>query len=417
MPPVILLATTVEWPFAARLAGGFAQMRVRVEAMAPNGHVLARSRYISAFHRYRPLAPEAALERAIRSARPDLLIPCDDRALAQALHVWRRAEARLDEEISSLIARSLGNPAVYSRLGARADFIADARAEGILAPEMHVVDSEDALDAALAALGLPAVLKADGSWGGDGVVIVRTRAEARDAWLRLSRTPSRARSLYRAIDRRDLHRVAEAMRPPRTRLGIQAYVEGVPATSTFAARKGKVLAALHFDVVVAPDSHGPASVVRRIEDPRMDLAVARIAQRYELSGLHGLDFMRDARGNPHLIEINPRATPTSHLALGERGDLPAALSASFFSSRLKPRPTSVGTETSTSEIALFPQEWLRDPKSAHLSSAYHDVPWDDPALLHALIGRQAVQTLAGDRSQDAGNPGLAFPKPQFLQRE
>jgi len=253
MTPVILLATTVEWPFAARLAGGFAQMHARVEALAPKSHVLAKSRYVSAFHCYRPLAPEGALERAIRSAKPDLLIPCDDRALAQALHVWRRAEARRDDEISALIARSLGSPAVYARLVARTDFIADARADGILAPEMRAVDREDALEQALSAIGLPAVLKADGSRGGDGVVIVTTREEAREAWLKLCRSPSRARSLYRAIDRRDLHRVAEAIRPPKIRVGIQAYVEGMPATSTFAARKGEVLAALHFDVVVAPD--------------------------------------------------------------------------------------------------------------------------------------------------------------------
>jgi hypothetical protein len=72
---------------------------------------------------------------------------------------------------------------------------------------------------------------------------------------------------------------------------------------------------------------------------------------------------------------------------------------------------------SSSEIALFPQEWLRDPKSPHLASAYHDVPWDDPALLHALIGRQAVQALADENSQGAGNHGLAFPKQRILQGE
>jgi hypothetical protein len=414
MPPVILLTTTVDWPFAARLAGGFAQMKAHVEALAPQGHVLAKSRYVSVFHRYRPLAPERALERAIAGAKPDLLIPCDDRALAQALHVWRRAEARRDDKTASLFVRSLGNPAIYDRLTARAEFIADARAQGILAPEMRAADSEAALEEALSALGLPAVLKADGSWGGDGVVIARTREEAREAWLRLSSSPSRARSLYRAVDRRDFHRVADAFNPPKVKVGVQAYVVGVPATSTFAARKGEVLAALHFDVVVAPDARGPASVVRHIEDSRMDMAVQRIAHRYHLSGLHGLDYVRDSKGNAHLIEINPRATPTSHLALGERGDLPAALSASFFSPRLKPRPAIAGTETR--DIALFPQEWLRDSKSPHLSSAHHDVPWDDPALLYALVGKPGAQALAGDRAPPA-DLALSFPKPRILQGE
>ena len=36
-------------------------------------------------------------------------------------------------------------------------------------------------------------------------------------------------------------------------------------------------------------------------------------------------------------------------------------------------------------VALFPGEWARDPSSAYLSGAYHDVPWDDPPLVEALM--------------------------------
>lgn len=412
MPPTILIATTVDWPFAARLAGAFAQMKLRVEALAPENHVLAKSLYVSAFHRYRALAPERSLERAIARVKPDLLIACDDRALSQALHVWRSAEARRDDEIASLIARSFGNPAIYGRLTSRATFIADARAAGILAPELREADNEDALEAALSALGLPAVLKADGSWGGDGVFVVETRDAARDIWRKLALAPSRARSLYRALDRKDLHYVGDALSPSRHKVGVQAYVEGRPATSSFAARKGEVLAALHFDVVMTRDARGPATVLRRIEDPRMDMAVDRIVRRYNLSGLHGLDFVRDTKGEAQLIEINPRATPTSHLAFGDRADLPAALSAAYFSPRFMPRPAIAGAR----DVALFPQEWLRDSKSAHLASAHHDVPWDDPALLHALVGTAGAEQLAEDRA-GVDEIALAFPKPRILQGE
>ncbi len=412
MAPVILLTTTVDWPFAARLASAFAQMRLRVEALAPGGHVLAKSRHVAAVHAYQPLAPQKALEHAIARAKPDLLIPCDDRALLQALAVWRRAEVRHDDEAASLIVRSFGNPALYERMMARSAFIADMRADGIRAPEMRDIESEAALEDALTAVGLPAVLKSDGSWGGDGVIIVHTRQEAREAWRKLSRAPSRARSLYRAARKRDLHRVAEAIRPPQQRVGLQAFVDGVPATSTFAARKGEVLATLHFDVVVSPAERGPASVVRRVEDPCMDMAVRQVAQRYKLSGLHGLDFVRDAAGKAHLIEINPRATPTSHLALGDGLDLVAALSSAFFSPRMKPRPAA----TTMKEIALFPQEWQRDPESMHLAAAHHDVPWDDPTLLHSLIGRQGAQALSGALVRPANRtPALA--KAHALQGE
>ena len=57
--------------------------------------------------------------------------------------------------------------------------------------------------------------------------------------------------------------------------------------------------------------------------PRPRVRARRIAARFGLSGLQGLDFVRDEEGLPHLIEINPRATQICHLALGS--DLPAAL--------------------------------------------------------------------------------------------
>ena len=142
---------------------------------------------------------------------------------------------------------------------------------------MRTAESEAVLEEALSALRLPAVLKADGSWGGDGVVIARTREEAREACGWLSRSPSRARSLYRAVDRRDLHRVADALNPPKIKVGVQAYVEGVPATSTFAVRKGEVLAALHFDVVVAPDAWAGERRAPASRNSRMDMAAAHRA--------------------------------------------------------------------------------------------------------------------------------------------
>jgi hypothetical protein len=41
--------------------------------------------------------------------------------------------------------------------------------------------------------------------------------------------------------------------------------------------------------------------------------------------------------------------------------------------------------TEKDTIALFPQEWHRNPQSEFLRSAYHDVPWDQPALLRTSI--------------------------------
>jgi hypothetical protein len=35
-------------------------------------------------------------------------------------------------------------------------------------------------------------------------------------------------------------------------------------------------------------------------------------------------------------------------------------------------------------IAYFPQAWHWDPKSELLQKSYHDVPWEEPELVHEL---------------------------------
>jgi predicted ATP-grasp superfamily ATP-dependent carboligase len=372
MAPKLLLVTTVNWPSSARLAGAFAGTGATVEAVCPNGHVMIGSRFVSERHRYTAWEPLTSLARAIEEAQPDLVVPCDDRAVSQLL----RLSGQFD-----VIAHSLGAPENYSTLLARGPFIAAARALGLEAPETIVVPGEQFLDIALARVGLPCVMKADGSWGGDGVAVIRDRGEAYENFYRFSEPPSRLRSLARAMKRRDVHFLREMVRPRPMTVCVQRFVPGMPATSAFACWNGRVLAAIHLDVLETSHAAGPASVLRRVDCPAMDKAAVRIAERFGLSGLHGLDFMRDAQGLPHLIESNPRATQAAALVLGAGGDLTAALVGC-----LSPAPRAVRPAmTENPVIALFPQEWRRNPASGWLQSAYLDVPWDDPAVLRACL--------------------------------
>ena len=54
------------------------------------------------------------------------------------------------------------------------------------------------------------------------------------------------------------------------------------------------------------------------------------------------------------------------------------------------QPAPRVTEKDT--IALFPQEWIRDPESAFLRSGYHDVPWEEPELLHDCVNNWQKQS-------------------------
>ena len=110
----------------------------------------------------------------------------------------------------------------------------------------------------------------------------------------------------------------------------------------------------------------------------MTQAAERIVGHLGISGLWGLDFILEEKtGAAYLIEMNPRATPICHLALGAGQDLAGALCAQL--SNTTPIPSPVLTQQNV--IALFPGEWHRDPASPYLRSAFHDIPWEEPDLV------------------------------------
>jgi hypothetical protein len=349
----ILLATTMTWPFPAQLAAAFAGAGARVEALCPPESVLTRSRHVAQSHRYQMLTPGQSLRRAIADARPDLIVPCDD--LAAGLVSTARGET----------------------LPGRLEFLSRASAAGAPAVAAMNVDGTLQLEEAIGRLGLPLVLKSDHSWGGEGVVIAATRQEAHAALRKLTRR-SRLRDVARALRGRGSYFLTRAAFPVVPRISAQRFVEGRPATSSIACWQGALVGAHHFDVVLSTTPNSPASVIAAVSCPQMEDAARAVAGAFNLSGLFGLDYIRDGRGHVHLLEMNPRATPSMHLVLTH--DLPAALMrAAGLPARVRPPVTD------RSEIALFPREWLRDPQSPWLARAHHDVPWDDPEVVRTCV--------------------------------
>lgn len=371
-PAKLLLASVTDWPFPARLAGAFAALGAKVEAVCLKRSPLRQSGVAMRLHPFSAAKPLVSLAHAIAAAAPELVIPCDD-MMAELL--WRLAQARPD--LRPLLARSCGNLHAFPILAARNDFLRDAKAAGAPSADTLALDSEDDLDRAIAAFGLPLVIKADASWGGDGVAIARDRDGAKAALARFAQPP-RWKTVARALKRREPHLLVRARFAVAPRPGAQRFVAGHPATSSIVCWQGKLLAANHFDVLVA-NGTGPATVLGVVHDPAMQDAACRIAARFGLSGFYGLDYMRGHDGTVALLEINPRATPTSHLALGPDHDLAAALLTAC-GHPMPDRPAM----TAQNRIALFPQEWRRDPQSPHLAAAYHDLPQADSALAAAL---------------------------------
>jgi len=388
--PTVLLATTARWFPAARLVIALADAGFAVDALCPSHHPIGKTAAVRQVYRYRGLDALASLADAIAAAKPDLIVPGDD-LTTQHLHVLYAHEQRKGDAgapVCALIERSLGAPENFAVLNARAKFMELAQAEGIRVPKTEVISDRGDLQQWIAQTGLPTVLKADCTSGGDGVRVVRTIEDAERALRILQAPPLLARAAKRALIDQDMTLVWPSVFRRRSIVNAQAFVAGREATSAIACWKGEVLAALHFEVINKVASSGHATVLRLIENAEMSIAAEKMARRLHLSGMHGFDFMLESQtGNAYLIEINPRATQGGHLTLGLDRDIPAALYSAASEQAVSPAPKMTEDDT----FALFPQEWIRDPASPFLHSAYHDVPWDKPELIRACVRARRKQ--------------------------
>ena len=265
-----------------------------------------------------------------------------------------------------------------------------AAAEGVRVPETDALETAEDLKGWIERFGLPTVLKADGTSGGEGVRFVRSAAEAHRAFRKLQSPPLLARACKRALVNQDRTLLWPSLLRRRPTVNAQAFVAGHEATSTVACWMGTVMASLHFEVLRKGNAAGHATVVRLIDNSEISTAVEKVVRRMGLSGLYGFDFMLETgTGNAYLIEINPRSTQVGHLTLGPERDLPAALYGAISGHPTRVSPTVTENDT----IALFPHEWARDPQSEFLRTAYHDVPWDAPELVHACVSRARKESV------------------------
>ena len=396
MNPTVLIVTTSRWFPTARLAMALAQAGCTVDAVCPSGHPLSRMKAVRTDYAYRGLMPLRSFAAAIAASRPDFLVSGDDLATSQLhrLHEQERRRGKSGEWVCELIERSLGAAENFPMVYARSSFIGVARQEGIRAPETEEIANLGDVRKWVARMGLPTVLKANGTSGGEGVRIVHSLEEAERAFRDLQAPPMLARAAKRALVDQDKSLVWSSLLRQRSVVNAQRFIPGREATTAVACWNGNVLASLHFEVVNKRSSAGPSSVLRLIENAEMSASAEKMVRRLGLCGIHGFDFMLEEHtGNAHLIEINPRATQVGHLALGAGRDLPAALY-----SALSGKPLCAAKKVTESDIiALFPQEWMRDPASPFLISGYHDVPWEEPELLRACVRKTQKLNLRNSR--------------------
>lgn len=384
--PRVLLTATLRWPIAARLAIAFAGLGCQVEAICPRQHPVTKTRALRRCYLYTALKPLVSLRAAIASSAPDLIIPCDDNA-ALDLH---RLHACLEQEGPSAsatrlaIARSLGSPEACALATARGKFMALAGEEGVRVPETRIVATLGELQAWGKDHRFPSVIKVDCTWGGQGVHIVQNHAEAESVLAHILSRPAIVNEMARSLRDREPSFVLNSLKGETPTITVQDFITGTPANRAVACWRGRVLAGISVKAIRTQHPTGPATVVRVIENSEMTEAADTLVRRLGISGLWGIDFMlQESSGAAYAIEMNPRATPICHLALATGANLPAALCRQLPGGVPVAQPATIEHRV----IALFPGEWQRNPASAYLRSGYHDVPWDEPALIQDCVSK------------------------------
>ena len=214
-----------------------------------------------------------------------------------------------------------------------------AAARGIAVPEHHALANDAALEAAIAALGMPLVVKGSTGRGGSTTHVVHSPPAAHEAMARVRRTGAD----YFA----------------------QRYVEGPTylAGGTFVA--GCPLR-LYAGIKVAqhPRLTGPATMMRSLCDERLLNAAAATMRALEWTGIASLDFVRDADGQYLLLEVNPRPWGSMPAASAAGIDFFAPLAAVLRGEQPLPElDYRAGVECGVFPLALLAAETWRSPRT------------------------------------------------------
>jgi hypothetical protein len=377
--PHILLTTTGHLPSTARMAIELHEAGAQVSLIAPRNHPGKVLDCLANRMVYRAIAPLQSLESALNRARPDLVVPCDERTVRD-LHRLCRETRHAD--IRLLIERSLGPAESFPVVASRTDFLSVARLHGARVPPSMPLPSIDALDQWMAETPAPFVLKADGSWSGFGVRIISEPSQAKAVFTTMTQRASGRLALREMLLEGDNFAMRSWLCAERPVMSAQGYVDGWPANIGVACWEGEVLAATCVESVATLSATGPSTVARIIDNAEMMDTARRVVRALGLSGMIGMDFMIEAAtGFAYLIEINPRNTPICAVRLGPGRDLAEALVARLAGRAPRERPS----RTERDILVFFPDTWQQDPSDRFLQTGYHDVPWEQPNLVRFLV--------------------------------
>src|SRR5262249_33078109 len=145
---------------------------------------------------------------------------CDDRVVGH-LHTLHAANPLL----RPVIERSIGPPHGYAAIDRRVELLELAANAGIRIPETHAVPNRAALTTIARSMPFPWMMKADGTWGGAGVVRLADLAAAQRGLVRLGRFVSAARALRQFMFFRNPYPLLALPRAGQQRISVQRCID------------------------------------------------------------------------------------------------------------------------------------------------------------------------------------------------
>ena len=234
---------------------------------------------------------------AVAETSPDAAVPSIDSSV-EALH-------RNRDTIGRFTAPALANREAVEIALSKERTIEVARALGIPVPRSIAVLTMSQLEAAVSEVGVPCVLKPISSWravgsGGERVspILVGSLDEARIVGATLVREDAPVL--------------------------VQEYAVGARETLKLFRAGGRTLVRVAMLVDRTWPPLGGSSVMRRTVSPPEDtlnLAESLVSE-VGIDGYSEVEFRRDARGRPLLMEINPRISQSVEVAVRAGVDFP-----------------------------------------------------------------------------------------------
>ena len=395
VPRVLVATLAVDYTAPARLPWELQQAGCRVAVLAPAGSLAARTPHVD--RRTVATGDEtlgawtALFDREVDAFDPDVVLPGDDAAIRALLGVALEpppgSDAATVARRAALLSRSLGP---LDRLVASIDktrLFELAGSVGLAAADGGIATSTGEAIEIAERLGFPVIVRAGFGTGGSGSARCDTPVAVRDA-LRSARRP-------------------RGWLPEGTmRHLVQRWSDGpVLVRASLAWRGAEVAGTTRGRLATYPGPLGPGSAVAFEGLPEVTAATRTLLAALGATGYVGTQFILEpGSGRPLLLEINRRMVPATYGSRHAGIDLARALAATLRGEAwdgpddLPPGPGP--------RLALFPQEWYRDPDSAWLADLPCDAPWHDAALFRAML-RLPVDA---DREALEGARGRTLPR-------